>query len=144
MKIKIYSLILFTAFVSFYLTTKLNQTNPNQEFKELIEREIEEEKNEGMNYGSPNEAMKMDYEKRAYPLGYIPEHWRVNAINHIQNKNILTKPTKTNSLTWTQLGPGNVPGRIRSIVISWLAAPEKFIIPAEASVALSIVAASPG
>lgn len=65
--------------------------------------------------GFPGEAMKWYYEQRAYPLGYIPEGWRETALEHITKQN--KKNISTDALSFTALGPGNIGGRIRSILV---------------------------
>ncbi len=68
--------------------------------------------------GYPMEAAKWYYNQRAYPLGYIPEDWKVHAISHIDKLNKLKKLQKVSrALKWTELGPGNIGGRIRAIVV---------------------------
>ncbi len=84
--------------------------------KDFIQWRIEKKKNQMPNYGFPDKAMKMDYEKRAYPLGFIPTNWRSEALNHIKKNNILSK-TEAENFVWEQVGPGNIPGRTRSILI---------------------------
>ncbi len=117
MKIKIFTTLIFSAFIGFYFTTGIHQSNREYTLKDFIKWKIEKKKHQKPNYGSPDEAMKMDYEKRTYPLGYIPQNWRSKALNFIEKNKHLEKSSETNALAWTQLGPGNVPGRTRSIVI---------------------------
>ncbi len=68
------------------------------------------------NFGFPGKAMKFYFEQRAYPLGEIPAGWRDRALAQIQanNTNALKK---INGLKWAELGPNNVGGRVRSIVV---------------------------
>ena len=69
--------------------------------------------------GFPMEAAKWYYEQRAFPLGYIPANWREHALNHIEayNKPKYLKKV-AQALSWKELGPGNIGGRIRAIVVS--------------------------
>jgi len=84
--------------------------------KDFLQWKIDKKKNEKPSAGFPDKAMKQYYEQRAYPLGYIPEGWRQSALEHIERHNI-AKIENSLSLNWAQLGPGNVPGRTRSIVV---------------------------
>ncbi|OGU72939.1 MAG: hypothetical protein A2V93_05420 [Ignavibacteria bacterium RBG_16_34_14] len=86
--------------------------------KDFQEWRIEQKKHKKPNYGNPDEAMKWYYEQRAYPIGYIPENWKEEAMQHISQYNISGIYEKTTAaLNWTQLGPGNIGGRIRSIAV---------------------------
>jgi photosystem II stability/assembly factor-like uncharacterized protein len=86
--------------------------------KDFLEWKIEQKKNKKLNPGYPDKAMQWYFEQRAYPLGYIPDNWREEAIQHISRHNIAGANEKiTTALNWTQLGPGNFGGRIRSIVV---------------------------
>lgn len=91
-------------------------TNRNEfTMKDYLEWKIEKKKNKKPTYGMPDEAMKWYYEQRAYPQGFIPSDWRDNALRHIEQKNRLVEGVQ--ALNWSQLGPGNIGGRIRSIVV---------------------------
>jgi len=69
--------------------------------------------------GFPMEAAKWYYEQRAFPLGYIPSNWREQALNHIEAYNKPKYLRKVSlALTWNELGPGNIGGRIRAIVVN--------------------------
>ena len=99
MKVKIFAAFIIPAIVGFYLTTGLFQTNREYTLKDFIKWKIEKKKHQKPNYGNPDEAMKMDYEKRMYPLGYIPKHWRSEALSFIEKKNLLKKSSVANALT---------------------------------------------
>ena len=78
---------------------------------------MEADRNESVT-GYPMEAAKWYYSQRAYPLGYIPKDWKDQAINHIENFNKRKSLQKvTQALKWTELGPGNIGGRIRAIAV---------------------------
>lgn len=64
----------------------------------------------------PDKAMLWYYEQRAYPNNTIPENWREEAYRHIQLNNRSTE-LSPNALSWTQVGPSNVGGRIRAIAV---------------------------
>lgn len=69
----------------------------------------------------PAEAMRWFYEQRAYPNGTIPLDWKERAFEHIRRNNMpsLQKSSDgTTALSWTEVGPGNIGGRIRSIAVS--------------------------
>lgn len=82
---------------------------------------ISEKEDEKLETGYALEAAKWYYEQRAYPLGSIPQNWREEAYNHIAQFNhlqLLQKTSQVNSLSWKQLGPGNIGGRVRAIAVS--------------------------
>ncbi len=81
----------------------------------FIEWKKDKKKNKKPTYGIPDEAMRWYYEQRAYPQGFIPENWRENALRFIGQNNNSVEGTQ--ALSWSQLGPGNIGGRIRSIVV---------------------------
>ncbi len=62
------------------------------------------------------QAMQWYNNQRAYPFGHIPEEWREKAYKHIQQNNF-QKSSSSTSLSWSELGPVNIGGRVRSIVI---------------------------
>lgn len=64
----------------------------------------------------PDKAMLWYFEQRAYPNNSIPENWREEAQRHILSNNISQTNSPT-ALSWTQLGPGNIGGRIRAIAV---------------------------
>ncbi len=79
----------------------------------VINRESNEDET-----GYPREAAEWYYKQRAFPLGYIPSDWRVKAFDHIKTFNssrFLKKSAQ--ALSWTELGPGNIGGRIRTIAV---------------------------
>lgn len=83
--------------------------------RDYIEWKIEKKKNKKPTYGMPDEAMKWYIEQRMYPQGFIPTGWRDEAIRHIDENNKSFNGAE--ALSWAQLGPGNIGGRIRSIVV---------------------------
>ncbi len=83
--------------------------------KDFIEWKIEKKKNKKPTYGMPDKAMQWYFEQRSYPQGFIPIGWRDEALRHIEENNIFLNGSE--ALNWTQLGPGNIGGRIRSIVV---------------------------
>ncbi len=116
MNIKILRL-LFPVFLlgSFFLLSNLVFRSEEFTMNDYIQWKIEKKKNKKPTYGMPDEAMKWYYEQRAFPQGFIPEGWRDKALTEIEQKNQLNKGAL--ALSWTQLGPGNIGGRIRSIVV---------------------------
>lgn len=58
----------------------------------------------------------MVLEQRAYPNNSIPDNWRDEANRHIRLNN-LSPSNSPNALSWSQLGPGNIGGRIRAIAV---------------------------
>ena len=78
---------------------------------------IEEEKEESkLKNDQPDKALLWYYEQRAYPNSKIPDNWREEAYKHINSNNVLPS-NSPNALSWTQLGPGNIGGRIRAIAV---------------------------
>ena len=100
---------------SFFLFNDLVIKSDEFTMNDYIQWKIEKKKNKKPTYGMPDEAMKWYYEQRAYPQGFIPVDWRDKALSEIQQKNQLSKVAL--ALSWSQLGPGNIGGRIRTIVV---------------------------
>ena len=116
MKIKFFRLLLPISFiVSFFLLSDFVVRSDEFTMNDFIQWKIEKKKNKKPTYGMPDKAMKWYYEQRAYPQGFIPVDWRDKALSEIQQKNQLNKGAL--ALSWTQLGPGNIGGRIRTIVV---------------------------
>ncbi|MBI5214487.1 MAG: T9SS type A sorting domain-containing protein [Ignavibacteriae bacterium] len=64
------------------------------------------------------QAAKWYNDRRAFPSGTIPVDWKEKALNHIeQNQNRFAKTSGVTQLSWQSLGPVNIAGRLRSIVI---------------------------
>ncbi len=95
-----------------YLTKNSPQTSTIEDFRKF---EIEKE-NSKLKYDQPDKALLWYYEQRAYPNNKIPDNWREEAYRHISLNN-LSQSNSPNALTWTQLGPGNIGGRIRAIAV---------------------------
>jgi len=113
----IYFIFAFAAlsFLALYFFTDNRREATNEDF---LNYRIEKKKNKKPSYGMPDKATLWYYQQRAYPLGYIPENWRVEAYEHIKKNNEPIRLEKNNNaLQWTQLGPGNIGGRIRAIVV---------------------------
>lgn len=67
-------------------------------------------------FGFPDKAMEFYMLMRSYPFGKIPDGWREEAIKHIEANNRMIENSE--ALAWSQLGPGNIGGRVRSILIN--------------------------
>ncbi len=118
---KIKSILITVTFLSFLISffmfkkdashNQINYRNNNTILNES-------DKDESIT-GFPMEAAKWYYEQRAFPFGYIPANWREQALNHIEayNKPKYLKKV-AQALSWNELGPGNIGGRIRAIVVS--------------------------
>lgn len=118
-KYKIFSacLLLFAGIISAFIYFRKPAEFTNEDFRK---RHIEEEKEEGGEEAVPGYADKMltwYYEQRAYPTGQIPVEWRQKALKQINKNNLQLQKTAA-TLSWSQLGPRNIGGRIRSIVIN--------------------------
>src|ERR1035437_7084583 len=68
---------------------------------------------------NPNAAMKFRFNMIAGNKGYIDPQSRLNAIEYTTKKlQPDTRLMKTNSINaWSPLGPGNIGGRIRAIIV---------------------------
>jgi photosystem II stability/assembly factor-like uncharacterized protein len=114
---KYLALNLFIAALVFgfiYFTTDFVQTYTLEDFRNFrIEKKKEKSK---LKYDQPDKAMLWYYEQRAYPNNRIPDNWRDEALKHI-NLNNVSKSNSPEVLSWTQLGPGNIGGRIRAIAV---------------------------
>ncbi len=101
--------------IAFLLFTHTSN-KPQSENDEGSNGNIKE--NEELETGYAAEAAKWYYDQRAFPLGYIPNDWRNKAYKHIASFNQPNAMAKTTqSLTWTSLGPWNIGGRVRAIVV---------------------------
>lgn len=78
-----------------------------------IEKESESDKAE---FDRPDEALRWYFQQRAYPNNFIPDNWQTEAYKHIKLHNT-SEAYAPNALSWTQLGPGNIGGRIRAIAV---------------------------
>lgn len=108
---------LFIALITFsflYFSADSVQTFTAEDFRNFrIQKKKEKSK---LKYDQPDKAMLWYYQQRAYPNNTIPEKWREEAQRHIELNNI-SAVNSPNALSWTQLGPGNIGGRIRSIAV---------------------------
>jgi photosystem II stability/assembly factor-like uncharacterized protein len=84
---------------------------------DYIQWKIEQSGNKKPTNGFPDKAMQWYIDQRTYPLGYIPEHWKEEAVKHIAANNIEGLLKTNAALNWTQAGPGNIGGRIRSVAV---------------------------
>lgn len=97
-----------------YFNTDYIKTYTLEDFKNFrIEKKKEKSK---LKYDQPDKAMLWYYEQRAYPNNNIPDNWRDEANRHIGLNN-LSPSNSPNALSWSQLGPGNIGGRIRAIAV---------------------------
>ncbi len=111
-------LFIFPIIVAFIYFTNTTNWKYEKKKSQTAFNEREDEKTES---GYALEAAKWYYQQRAYPYGKIPNNWREEAYKHIAMYNqpkLLEKTSSANSLSWSQLGPGNIGGRVRAIVVS--------------------------
>ena len=109
--------LLFTA-VAFSTALFLCKSDLTSETHSFLRHKIEKELNEKPRNGFPDEAIKFYFEQRAYPSGKIPSNWREKALREIRENNLWEGLPKTAKVEWTELGPNNIGGRVRSIVVS--------------------------
>ncbi|MFN4111672.1 MAG: WD40/YVTN/BNR-like repeat-containing protein, partial [Ignavibacteria bacterium] len=110
------NLFLLISFVlGYFLVTQIN--NSHQNIQSFLSYKIKK-KTESPRYDKPMEAVKFWFEMNSFPLGYIPENWRAEALKHIEENNLIDD-SKVTELNWTKLGPTNMAGRVRSIVIDY-------------------------
>jgi len=114
------SLLFLTAITSLSLIFQTSSENSKNEFtiKDMLAHKIKSKKENKAAYDKPMEAMKFYYDQRAFPIGYIPDNWRSGALEHIKKFNSPSLSTKAAALSWTQVGPNNIGGRLRSILIN--------------------------
>ncbi|MBD3409322.1 MAG: T9SS type A sorting domain-containing protein [Ignavibacteriales bacterium] len=77
---------------------------------------IEKKKSERPTYGSPGAALEYYVERRS-ATGSIPAGWRRAAETSVRKNNLPEDGSRAATLDWTSLGPFNVGGRIRSLVV---------------------------
>lgn len=84
--------------------------------EDFVQNKIKTKKEKGFaKPDKPDKAIQWFVEQRAYPNERIPDDWRENALQHVNKINKTNY--NPNALSWTQLGPGNVGGRIRAIAV---------------------------
>lgn len=62
-------------------------------------------------------AMKWYNDQRAFPTGHIPADWREKAERQIEKNNLQKSSAAMAPLSWTSIGPNNIGGRVRSILV---------------------------
>lgn len=104
-----------SAFLGFiFLSSNFIETYTMKDFENFrVERKKAKSK---LKYDQPDKALLWYYEQRAYPNNSIPDNWREEAYRHI-NANNLSRVNSPEALNWSQLGPGNIGGRIRAIAV---------------------------
>ncbi|GJQ32192.1 MAG: hypothetical protein HBSAPP04_10310 [Ignavibacteriaceae bacterium] len=85
---------------------------------DYIQFKIEQKKLNKPKSGYPDEAMKWYIEQRKSATGQIPENWRAEAMEHIARYNMKPDAIEgVNALAWSELGPNNIGGRVRSVLV---------------------------
>lgn len=110
-------LLLPAGFFFFYT----DSYNSSVDAKDFLEWKIEKKRSgvQKAKAGYPDKAMEWYIQSRAYPGTSIPENWRTEALQHIKDNNLSSSFSELQAeLNWTQLGPGNIGGRVRSMVIN--------------------------
>lgn len=105
-----YELPLF-AVCSILIVLLVGSIRPNVTFRESIRNDSRER------YDRPFEAQKFFYEQRAYPFGKIPDDAYEKAYAHVQKMSQLSLAKGMGSWVWNSIGPTNIAGRIKAIVI---------------------------
>ncbi len=114
-KLLTFSLLIASFILGFFYFTFDNVTTFTQE--DFRNFRIEKKKaNSKLKNDQPDKALLWYYEQRAYPNNKIPDNWREEAYKQI-SLNKASAPNSLNALNWTQLGPGNLGGRIRAIAV---------------------------
>lgn len=116
MKSTIHFMIAIIAIIvgfSIFSTETINENDYSDylAYKIKLKKERSDLKND-----QPDKALLWYYEQRAYPNGSIPDNWKEEAYRHIQLNNRRTE-LSPNALSWTQVGPSNIGGRIRAIAV---------------------------
>lgn len=110
---KRFALLFISFIIGFFLLFENQNTTTN--YQKYLQHKIQKKKNSAR-FDKPMEAVRFWFEMRTYPLGYLPENWLTDALKHIEENNI-AEGLKVTNQTWTQLGPTNIAGRVRSVVI---------------------------
>jgi len=105
--------IVACAFVLGALFSSQDLKTPHREVVFGPSREGEEREHRAET-GNPGEALRWQITQRAVPTGVIPENWRERAYAHITEHN---RTESFSALSWQEIGPNNIAGRIRSMAI---------------------------
>ncbi|MGE5399081.1 MAG: FlgD immunoglobulin-like domain containing protein [Ignavibacteriales bacterium] len=109
------TLILPILFLAIYFYTQRPMLSNEDFMHRRIEEEKEGEGNEAR-AGFPDKMLQWYYEQRSYPTGVIPTEWHQSALMKISQNNVELHKSAA-SLSWSQLGPRNIGGRVRSIAV---------------------------
>ncbi|MBK7866393.1 MAG: T9SS type A sorting domain-containing protein [Ignavibacteriales bacterium] len=116
LQVSLFSLVITGLLVAAFINANENPGAVTMD--DYIKYKIEKKKHAKPNNGFPDEAMKWYMDQRKSATGNIPENWREEAMQHIARFNTpeagLDNPE---ALTWTEKGPGNIGGRVRTIVV---------------------------
>lgn len=80
-----------------------------------LQRKLDRIRHGNPKAGYPGEAMRWYFEQRAIPVGSIPDGWKERALRHIQEHN--QQNSEASALSWSEVGPANIGGRIRSVIV---------------------------
>ena len=80
--------------------------------------EAEDGENESAESDHALAAVQWYNTQRAYPSGTIPLGWEARAFSHIAKNNLRLRSSNSPQLSWNSVGPNNLGGRIRSIVVN--------------------------
>ncbi|AFH50099.1 Hypothetical protein IALB_2396 [Ignavibacterium album JCM 16511] len=101
--------------IGFQVFTK--ESSNEKTYSDYLEYKIKMKKERAnLKNDQPDKALLWYYEQRAFPNNSIPDNWRDEAYRHIQLHNRRTDLSPS-ALSWTQVGPSNVGGRIRAIAV---------------------------
>ncbi len=115
-KLIIFSIFIFSFSLSYFYIYK---SSSGVNFRNLNDFTFKSEaEDEEAETGFAKEAAEWIYNQRAFPMGYIPADWKSRAFAHINKYNLPRALKKVSqSLTWTELGPSNIGGRVRAIAV---------------------------
>lgn len=117
-KITLFVMSLFVAGFAGFILNMVSDGNGRWTLDDFREMKQKQKQHRVSRHGEPDNAMKWFIEQRAFPNDEIPADWRNAALEHIErHNNTAGLLEQTAALNWTQLGPKNVGGRIRAIVV---------------------------
>ncbi|MGA9115416.1 MAG: T9SS type A sorting domain-containing protein [Bacteroidota bacterium] len=82
-----------------------------------LQRKLHDREAQQARTGYPSEALAWYFRQRAVPAESIPPDWQERALDHISRHNTPAAARKAAAVSWVELGPKNIGGRVRSLAV---------------------------